>query len=42
MNNLIQLKGQLLQKKFPSKPGPSRLPAGIKIETEHLEEKGEQ
>lgn len=38
MNNLIQLKGQLLQKKFPSKPGPSQLPAGIKIETEHLEE----
>lgn len=37
MNNLLQLKGNLIQRKSPSKPGAATLPAGKSVNTEHLE-----
>ena len=37
MNNLIQLKGKLIQRKSPSRPGAATLPAGKSVDVKHLE-----
>lgn len=37
MNNLLQLKGNLIQRKSPSKPGAATLPAGKTVNIKHLE-----
>lgn len=37
MNNLLQLKGTLIQRKSPSRPGAPTLPNGVSVNLEHLE-----
>lgn len=37
MNNLLQLKGNLIQRKSPSRPGAAVLPNGVNVNVKHIE-----
>ena len=37
MNNLLQLKGNLIQRKSPSRPGAAVLPNGVSVSVKHIE-----